>query len=59
MNVYIYEHIPFLRLRLNSKPPINARHTDIILSVCMVTTLPQPKLPKLNPHIFKEFLTHR
>ncbi len=39
------DSIPKIKAQLR----YNGRHTDIILSVCMVTTLPQSELPKLTP----------
>ncbi len=51
--LYIYKHIPFLRLRLNSQPPIMAG-TQISSFLCAwFPHSPSPNYQSSHPHIFK------
>ncbi len=53
MHVYIYQHIPFLRLRLNSQPPILAS-TQISCFLCAWSLhSPSPNYQSSHPHVFK------
>ncbi len=53
MHVYIYQHIPFLRSRLNSQPPIMAGTQTSSFLCAWPLHSPSPNYQSSHPHVCK------